>query len=165
MAYTINRNYSDTPTGKAAPTITVVGLNFGADFRIDSDKKGQTDIVNITSPLGCEETWRFASTSVKDIYAGTKAARDMRYPSSRGVALLCQVNDIWTAVNGDDPKDIVALPVSAHLVVKVPANPLVSASDVKDLIGRMLGGLFETGSSGTDRIEALLRQSTKPKEL
>lgn len=165
MPYTINRNYSDTPTGGKTPTLTVVGLNFGSDFRIDSDIKGQTDLVNLTSPLGCEETWRFASKSVKDIYVNTKAPREMRYPSSRGVNILCQVNDIWTATDSDHPEATIALPVSAHLVIKVPANPLITADDVKSLVGRVIGGLFETGSDGNERINALLRQSTKPKEL
>lgn len=165
MSITINKNTTDTSTGASNPSIEVVGLNYAKDFRLSQKSEpDRTTLVNTTSPRDAAEKMILASSTIKDIYSNTDVDPNYRGAIRRGVSVLVQLNDIWTLVDSADAQFRVDLPISAHLVLRVPAS-YVSVSDVQGFVARMLGGLYETGSTGTSRLDALLRGITIPKDI
>lgn len=166
MAKSVITNYTDTTiVGGSTPTITIAAVNFGADFRVEKESTKEATITNITSPIGLPEKFRYAVSTVPDIYAGTSVDRARYAPSKQGVSVLVQLTDTLSVVDSEDPTYSVALPMSAHLVLKVPSNENISSEMIKSFIGRMLSGFFDTGSATNDRIQALLRMSMLPKDV
>lgn len=166
MAKTLNVNYSDS-SGGTAHSITIPSVNFGVDFRnIQIGKNNEGVISNITSPVGLPERFRFAANNIKDIYAGTSVDKAMYALSRQGTSFLVQLTDTYTLTDESDPSYTVALPMEAHLVVKVPQNEAITDEVVMTFVGRMLAGLFETSDgSAKRRINALLHHSILPKDL
>lgn len=162
MSIQVSKNYTDTSTG-VKPAIEIAPLNFATDFRVERNTPSEAILTNLTSPIGLPERFRFAASDVKDIYAGTSVDRAYQALSKRGSSVLIQLNDTWTLTDTEKPDFIQALPLSCHLVVKVPQNGYLTTNDVMSFIGRMLGGLFETGSITNERLTALLRGSLIPK--
>lgn len=165
MSISIVKNTTDTTPSGDKPSIEVVGLNYATDFRMSQKSTAdRTCLINVTSPRDAQENMILAATNVRDIYSGSNIDPAYRDAVRRGTSILVQLNDVWTLKDSADDKFRVDLPISAHLVIKVPSS-YVTAADVKSFVGRMLGGLFETGSSGTSRIDALMRGITIPKDL
>lgn len=166
MALSVKVNYTDTPvSGAQAPEITIPVLNYSDDFRIDTNRPSEAILANITSPLGKPEKIRYAASDVSNVYSGTDVDRALWAPTLKGVSILAQLVDTYTVVDSADPTFEMALPMECHLVVKVPANELITADMVETFIGRLLATLFETGDTGTTRLKALLRKSLVPKGL
>lgn len=165
MSISINKNTNDTPTGASKPSIEVVGLNYASDFRLSQKSEpDRTILVNTTSPRDAVEKMILASSTVKDIYSNTDIDPNYRGAIRRGISILVQLNDIWTLQDTENAQFRVDLPMSAHLVLRVPSS-YVSVDDIRGFIARMLGGLYETGSTGTSRLDALLRGITIPKDI
>ena len=79
--------------------------------------------------------------------------------------MLSQVTEVISVTDDADADYRVDLPVSCHLVVKVPSSQYVTAAMVETVIGRLLSSLFDTGATSTSRLEAILRGSLVPTEL
>lgn len=166
MAKQISLNRADSPvTGVTSLTLPLAVLNFGADFRIKSDEPNEAIITNLKSPIDRPERFRFGMSEVKDIYKNAGIDASLYAPSRRGASVLCQLTDVWTVTDSVDPSYEVALPIEGHIVLKVPANENVTTEMIKAFIGRLCAGLFETGDSGTTRLNSLLRGSLLPKDL
>jgi len=140
-------------------------VNFGADWKIKEQEPEEAIVTNLTSPLSFPEKMRFSTSEVADVYKGAGVDPSMYAPSRRGVSLLGQVTEVWTVTDSTDASYQVALPVSAHLVIKVPNNENITPAMVQTLLGRLVSGLYETGSTGTTRIAAMLRGSLLPSDL
>jgi len=166
MSKSVSTNYTDTAiSGVSSLTFPRGLVNFGADWKIKANEPDQGIITNLTSPLSYPEKMRFAVSDVVDVYKGANVDVSLYAPSRRGVSLLGQVSEVWTVTDSTDAAYQVALPVSAHLVIKVPSNENITPAMVQTLIGRLISGLFETGSTGTTRIAAMLRGSLIPSDL
>lgn len=166
MTKQISVNYTDT----AIPNVTSLALergkvNFGADFKVKSDEPGEAIVTNLTSPLVYPERFRFSVSDVSNVYAGSSIEPSLYAPTKRGTSLLVQLTEIWKITDSVDSSLEMALPVSAHIVIKVPNNDLVSPALVEGLVGRLISGLYETGSEQTTRISAMLRGSLKPSDI
>lgn len=166
MAKSITYNHTDT-TGGATHGITIPSVNFGADFREVSSQKNQEAVIsNTTAPLNFPETYRFAANTVNDVYSGTSVDKALYNLSRKGTSFLVQHTEIVTVSDDTDSTYQVALPLEAHIVVKVPQHELVTEEVVTKTICRLFAGLFETdGTTMSSRLKALLRQSLLPKDL
>lgn len=163
MAKTVSYGYKDTPIeGVTALSFPRAVVNFSADFRSRVDEPGEEIYTNITAPQGRPEKFRWAYTDIADVYKGTDIEPALRTQTRRGVQVLVQLTDTWTVTDTEDPTFNVALPLSAHLVLKVPNTDYLTADQIEDLVGRLISGLFDSGSESTDRLTALLRGSLKP---
>lgn len=166
MAKSVLYNRTDTPiSGVTELTIPIGLVNYGADFRVRSDEPGEAVITNLTSPIDRPEKYRFAMNEIKDIYRNTGIDTTLYSPSRRGASVLCQLTDVWTVVDSADPSYEVALPIEGHIVLKLPANENITADMVKGFIGRLISGLFETGTVNSGRLKSLLRGSLLPLDL
>lgn len=162
-----SQGYTDTPiSGVTALTFPRAILNLGKDFRVKSNQPGKEVVLtNITSPVDRPEKIRIAYTDVANIYSGTGIEASVLAPTKRGVSILAQVTDVISISDDTDPDYRIDLPVSYHLVIKVPASEYITGSDIQTGLGRLLSSLFDSGVSTTSRLEAILRGSLVPSEL
>lgn len=164
---TLNKNYgTDTIVSQGLSLKLDRGIpNFGADFKTRTDEPSEVILTNLNSPVAYPENFRFATSKVANIYKGTGIAATSHSQVSTGTNVLCQLTETWTVQDDTDPNYCVALPVSAHIVLKVPDDPMITVDDITGLLGRAISGLFETGSTSGHRIQALLRGSLKPSDI
>ena len=166
MAIQVAINHTDT----AVSGITTLGLdravlNFGKDFCIKQDDPGEAVISNRTSPIDCPEKFRFACSSVKDIYQNTDIEPSTRAASRRGSRVLCQLSDVYTLTDSTDATFRVNLPIEGHIVLTLPNDNNLTDAMLLAFIGRMISGLFETGSNTATRLQSLLRGAMLPSDL
>jgi hypothetical protein len=167
MAKVINAGYTDTPvSGVSSLTFPRAILNIGTDYRVKSNNNGKEVVItNLTSPIDRPENIRLAYTDIANIYSGTGVDPSVSAPTKRGVSILSQVTDVLSVTDDTDADYRIDLPISAHLVIKVPSSEYITSAQVQTLVGRLLSSLFDTGSTSTSRLEAILRGSLVPTEL
>lgn len=170
MAKTLSWGYTDTPvSGVNSLTFPRAILNFSADFaqKENTSKSSSSELIltNITSPLDRAENIRYAYSTVNNVYSNTSIDAKVQSPNRKGVQLLAQVTDVATVTDSDDASYRVDLPISTHIVIKVPADALITGDIVQAHLGRVVSALFETGSTATTRIQKLLRGALEPADL
>lgn len=166
MSKVVNVGYVDTPIqGVTSLKLDRGLLNFKADWRIKSDTPGEMVLANLSSPVDRPERLRIAQSDVANIYQGTDIDPSVYAPSRRGTSILCQLTETFSVTDTVDADYRVDLPVSVHLVIKVPNNENLSAAMIQTTVGRLVSGIYDTGSEATTRIAAILRGSLKPSDL
>lgn len=167
MAKVVNSGFTDTPIAGVTTLDFSRGLvNYAADFRIKSSQAGsEVVLTNITSPVDRPEKLRIAYSEVSNIYAGTGIDASVAAPTKGGVSILVQETNVLSVTDDTDPSYRIDLPVSFHLVIKVPRSEFITADVIEDGIGRLLSGLYDTGSETTTRLMALFRGSLVPSDL
>lgn len=167
MAKSTSLGFTDTTVeGVASLTFPRAVLNLGADFRVKSTQPGREVILtNITSPTDQPERIRIAYADVNNIYTGTGIEASVFSPTKKGVSILAQLTEVLSVTDSVDAAYRVDLPLSYHLVIKVPNSAYVTGEVVQSGIGRLLSGLFDTGSTEVDRLDAILRGSLLPSDL
>lgn len=163
MSKSISYGFVDTPVpGVTELKFPRAVVNFGADYRIREDEPNNVIVTNLTAPQGKPETFRWAYSEIADVYKGTDIEPALRTQTKRGVQVLVKNDETWRISDSEDPTYEVALPVSAHLVLKIPNSDMITSEQVEYLVGRLISGLFSTGSESLDRLTALLRGSLRP---
>lgn len=166
MAISVQLNHTDT----AIPGVTSLALprglvNFGSDFCVKQNGPGESIITNRTSPIDAPERFRFAVSPVKDVYQNTDIDSTVKAPSKRGTRILCQLTDIYTLTDSVDATYRVDLPLEGHIVLTLPNDGNITSAMLLSFIGRLVSGLFETGSTTADRLISELRGSMLPTGL
>lgn len=163
---TISKGYTDTSIdGAVQPTIARPVINFAEDFRVKKTTESELVLVNLTSPLDRTEKVRYSVQNVSNVYAGTDIDPSVHAPVKRGVSLLVQRSATIAVSDSTQANSRIDLPVSFHIVAKVPVNEHIDASLIEDEIARTFSMMYETNSTDTSRINALLRGSLEPKDL
>lgn len=163
MSKSISYGYVDTPVpGVSELKLNRAIVNFESDYRVREDEPDNVVITNLTAPQGKPESFRFAYSEIADVYKGTDIEPALRTQTKRGVQCLVRLDETWDVKDSADPTYEVALPVSAHLVLKIPNSDMITSEQVQYLVGRLVSGLYSTGSTELDRLTALLRGSLKP---
>lgn len=168
MAKSLSVNYTDTAiAGATAPQITVPVLNYSTDFRVRQDEPNESIIANLTSPISQPERIRIAQQDVADVYRNTGIDPTMYYQSRRGTQVLLQLTDVFKVSDGTDASYEALLPISVHMVIKVPNNDLITSDICMNEVARLLGALYETNASGTtsNRLSSMLRGALLPASL
>lgn len=167
MAKVVSAGYTDTPiSGVTTLTFPRGILNFEKDFAVKSNQAGKEVVLtNITCAVDRPEKIRIAYSDVANVYSGTDIETSVLAPTKRGVSILAQVTEVLSVTDATDPEYRIDLPVSYHLVIKVPASEFITAATVQNGLGRLLSSLFDSGVTTTSRLEAILRGSLKPSTL
>lgn len=162
----LNKNYSpDTEVPGVSSLSLARGIpNFGADWKVKNDEPNEVILTNLNSPVAYPENYRFGSTVVKDIYKGTGISPSLYSQSREGTNSLCQLTEVWTKTDTADPSYTVALPISGHVVLKIPNDPIITVEDIIGFLGRLISGFYETGSAEGTRLQAILRGCLKPSD-
>jgi hypothetical protein len=167
MSFVVNHNTgTDTPiTGVSELSLPRSIPNFGVDWRTKSDEPEEVVITNMNAPVAYPERFRTGASDIADIYKGTGISSTEYSASRKGRNILSQLTEVWTVTDTVDTTYKVALPVSCHIVLKVPEDPAITADDILTLIGRNVSGLFDSGSETGSRLQALMRGSLKPSDM
>lgn len=166
MAKQVSFGYTDTPISGVTSLNFPRGLvNYKSDFGIVVDKPGELILTNLSSPMDRPEKIRLAWTAVSDIYANTGISDNVKAPSQKGVSVLVQLTQVASITDTEDPDFRVDEPISVHMVLKIPSVEQITAEHVLTAVGRLVSGLFETGSALDSRLRKLLRGSLKPSDL
>lgn len=166
MSKSVSVGYTDTPISGVTSLDLSRGLvNFGADFRKKSESTNELILTNLTSPVDRPERFRYAYNDVANVYSGTGIDATVYSPSKKGVSVLIQLTETFSVTDSVDPTYRIDLPVSAHMVLKIPANENITAAMVETLIGRLASGAYETGSETVSRLQSILRGSLTPADL
>lgn len=167
MAKQISKGYTDSPISGVSELKFDRGLlNYKADFRVKSEDAGKEIILtNITSPIDRPEKIRIAYSDVANIYNGSGIESGVYAPTKRGVSVLAQVTNVISVTDDTDPTYRVDLPVSYHLVIKVPVSEAITGQVIQEGIGRLLSGLYDTGSTSISRLDSILRGSLTPSDM
>lgn len=166
MAKVKSNNFTDTAiAGNPTLTFPRAPLNFATDFRVKSDSGKEVVLINTTSPLGVVEKIRISYSEVANVYSGSGIDASIMAPTKQGVSVLAQVTDVITVTDDTNSDYRIDLPISCHVVIKIPASEHILASDVQARLGRLLSSLFDTGVETTSRLEAILRGSLAPSDV
>jgi hypothetical protein len=167
MAKVKTTGVTDTPiSGVSALTFPRGLLNYAADFRVKSNNAGKEVVLtNITAPVDRPEKIRIGYSEVSNVYAGSGVEPTISAPSKRGTQILAQITEVISVTDDADPEYRLDLPVSYHLVVKVPTSQYITAADINTGLGRLLSSLFDTGVTTTSRLDAILRGALIPADL
>lgn len=165
MAKSVDLNHVDTGVeGVSSLTLAKGIINWGKDFRIKTQDSKSVVLTNLTSPLDKPETFRVAVSDVADIYKGAGIDSAQYGPSRKGKSLLCGLNSIYTVTDSVTGVSY-DLPIKTHIVITTPNDAVVTPAMIEAAVGRMLAGLYESGSATTARLVALLRGSLLPTDL
>ena len=167
MARSIALNYTDSGvSGVTTLKKDIAILNFGSDYRVKQDDAGEAIIANITSPIDRPETFRFSAAPVADVYKGTGIDSGFYSPSRKGISLLCQLTDVYKYADSADStfKDQY-LPISGHMVLKVPCNEALTADMISTFVGRLIAGLYASGNLDASRLKSMLRGALLPTDM
>lgn len=166
MAKTTSFGYTDTAAGGVTTKNLVrASLNYAVDF-VALDKSEMRFVgANQTSPVDQQESIRVQASEIADVYKGTAIDPSAYAPSRQGISVLAQVNDILRVTDSVDTTYQVDLPISCHIVVKIPKNANITAANVQTVVGRAVGLLFNTNDDTTSRIAALMRGACTPPTL
>lgn len=166
MTTTINPGYSDTPIegGKQA-VITAAPVNFKEDFRVLKSGDQEARIVNVTTPIDRPEIFRFACQPISNVYTGSGIAPAMQGPLKAGRSVLVQLTDIFAVEQAGESEDLYQMPLSGHVVLRVPNSEHVTEELILQHLSRLFAGLFDTGSDSSSRLKALVRGSLLPKDV
>ena len=167
MAKQISKGYIDTPiSGVTKLSLNRGLLNFKADFRVKAENAGKEIVLtNITSPIDRPEKIRIAYSDVSNVYNGSGIESGVYAPTKRGVSVLAQITNVISVTDNTDPTYRVDLPVSYHLVIKVPVSEAITGQVIEEGIGRLLSGLYDTGDNKVTRLDAILRGSLVPTDM
>lgn len=160
MAYTISYN---RPADSGDPNITIQAHSITTSvFATKEDTAKKCVLTNTASPLGNPELIEYQYNEIADVYNGTGIDRTLWTPSKRGIAPFIKVSEVWTAADPSDASSPqYALPVSFTLRFKVPANSLISETDLINLFKRGIAALYADGDC---KLAEIFRGALNPKK-
>lgn len=164
MSKIISPGYTDTAI-VGDPVLVRGKLNFGADFRVQSDSKGEMILTNITSPLDRGETIQQSYSNISNIYEKTGIDPSVYAPSKRGVNIYTKLSDTYAVTDSVDADFLQHLPVSVSIVVRTASSEYLTAADVQTVVARAVSCLYDTDDESTTRLNAILRGSLRPSDL
>lgn len=163
MSINISTGCTDTAvSGVTAPSITMPVLNYGVDYRVKSESNKEVVLVNTSCPLDQIETVRFGFSEIANIYAKSGLNSDQISGPLKGVNVLAQINETLKVTDTANAAYSQYLPVSAHMVIKVPQSGYITPAIVNTLITRLVATLYENGVSN---ISSLTKGVLAPKSL
>lgn len=164
MPKTIKTVFTDTAiTGVTAPSLVLPVLNYNSDFRLkNSTDKDEVVMINTSSAIDEDEKVRIAVSSINDIFKTSGIVCDLVGETKEGYSLVAQVTRTVTVADSANPSYTNHLPLSAHIVVKVPKHEAITNDVIKALIERAFATLYE---EGVFKAVSMLKGAINPKGL
>lgn len=156
----INHN-TNTGTTKAVNAVTPTYTSFG----LKVDEPSECIITNLATPMGRDETVRYAHFAVDNVYKNSGIQILEQQPVKSGVKVVCSVRQNWslTAETEAEKAPDYILPVTAQITLTVPNNQYIAATDLEKIILQAVGALYT--SDGASKIASLVRGSMKPSNI
>lgn len=165
MSKTISNNNHDTAiSGYTAKNLVLAAVNFPVDFRVMVDEPNEVRLTNIRQSITTPEEIRIACQPIKDIYKNSSLSSSVMVPLKSGVQTLVQLNATYT-VTESITGNTYSVPISGHIVLKLPNEELVTPDLAKAFLTRLSACLFGTDSDTSDRINDIRHGVLKPAGL
>lgn len=146
--WTVSDDYLDTVTELGGVVIPV--LDFAKDYAKVTNDTTEATIKNTTgASISSSEKFRFGSTAVKNVYAGTSVDASSQLPSKAGVQTLVELSETYRAVNSVSGGEY-EIPCTARLVMRIPTSQPVKNAIIVDLIVRLISSLYSSTSPSRD---------------
>jgi hypothetical protein len=126
------------------------------------DEPGESIMQATTGTLDMPMRYRISSQGVQNVFTGT-GLEPQTAQRRDGVSFLCQLTEAWKVYDTGDAGVVpYYLPVSAHLVTKVPIDALVTPAEVAGLWFRLMLGLSRAYDDTVETpLAALLAGATR----
>lgn len=138
----------DNPGTALTPLAPVAG-----SYGYTVDDPGQAVMKNITNALDQPNTIRCSVSTVADVFKGTEVAPTANQRTD-GLSILVQVTESWK-VTDMATTAVIQLPVSAHMVIKIPVDANITGSHLEGLVLRMIGALDRGEFTVADSLTSL----------
>lgn len=149
MAYSYDHNIT-RPTGEGI-SITLPPV-VKTNFDLFTDKPGETTYHNLTSPISLQETRKFATSGIANIYDGSGISRAFYGPTVNGIKLYTQCRQTWTAADSSSTTAASWVrPVSGSLSLVLPNDPFLTMEDVLALCWDLVSSLYPDGENALIR--------------
>lgn len=144
-------------------TLTPLYPDLTDDYLWEKEEPGEAILRAVAGTIDQPNRIRFATASIANLFTGQTAVTPSAGQSTAGISILTQVQEVWKIYDAADA-DVAPLffPVSAHMVIKVPTNGLVTSSVLENLVLRLIGAPFRNGTDSLgDAMNPLLFGITK----
>jgi hypothetical protein len=166
MSLSLNTGYTDTALDPDEAQDFAMGkLNFTDNFVTKVNTPGNCVVTNVSSPMDRPENIRYGYQEVQDVYKGSGIDPAYYGNSRKGVSVVAQLTEVQRVVDSEDASYIVDLPLSMHLVIKVPAHSLITPAVVYTMLGRLMAALHVEAGDDNTKLTALLKGALVPPEL
>lgn len=154
------------PAGGATKAFPVRDMVWATDWRVKQNQPSEILLTAARASVDRPAEIRVAVSAVKDVYDKSDIDPSHRSPYRRGLTILSQFRNVFTLTDSANPLSSVYLPVSAHLVIRIPILEQITSDVVKDaIIANVVGALFESTSVNGDRISDLMHGVLAPRPL
>lgn len=154
----VNHN-TNTGSTKAVNATTPTYTSFG----VKVDEPSECILTNLSTPIGRDETIRYANFDVDNIYRNTGILPSEQQPVKSGVKVVCSIRQNWelAAETGDSVEaPAYILPVTAQLTLTLPKNNYIATTDLEKIMLQVVGAMYD--SEGSSKLASLVRGSMKP---
>lgn len=163
MSKTIQTIFTDTAiAGVTAPSLPIPVLNYDTDFRLKSGSANEVIMVNTTTSLDADETIRLSVADISDIYKNSGITVDLMSDTKQGYSLLLQVTQIVKVNDSANPNYETHLPLSVHMVIKLPKAEAITNDAIVKLVSRVIAPLYDRG---VPKALSMLKGAISPKGL
>lgn len=138
-------------------SIQTLSPDWAAFSKTDKSKGTDVIITSLSAPLACPTTYRFQASAVNNVYTNSGVDPNFRGQTTRGVSFVVGIKHGLVGSDSETGEQII-LPLSSHIVVKVPANVEVNGDIILGSIERLLGGLDDTSILGATRRERVAKR-------
>jgi len=108
-------------------------------YQFMKDEPGEAVLVNIANSLDQPNSIRIASTPISDIFKNAPAD-PVDGQSTKGQSILFQTNEVWKVTDSVSGA-VYYLPLSGHVVLKVPRDAAITGSLLSAFVSRLLGSV------------------------
>lgn len=166
MGATFSTGSAQVTAGDTGSSLDLFPISL-ADYRVLSDKAGETILTNICGSMAQPNTLRYAVSPIADMFKSVNGVfKPVPGQDTSGLSILLQLTESW--IMDDNDADGVAgshCPVSGHMVLRFPNNVQMTAYRAIEFIGRLAGMLTfgaTTGLKFNYEIGSLMHSVTNP---
>lgn len=165
MSYTATWTHLSEERSTAAMNPRIPG--YTAEYTVTKNGTSEAVLSSITAPREATDTIRYATANVANVYSGAGVDASLYGPTRRGNSVLIQCNKFVKFTDSTDDAKCFYLPVSAHLVLKVPRYEGITTAMVTDLLKSVVGACYDSSqaTSPDARLNSLLRSALLPSAM
>lgn len=119
-------------------------INWATDWSKVGGAANSTLLASVISPYDAQTRLRVSTSPVANVYAGTGVDPSYMLPTKRGVSMLVQLNLVASVTDSADPKFRADLPISCHVVMKLPMSGYLTESDLEAVLQATFASFYGT---------------------
>lgn len=110
-----------------------------ASYLVSKDAVGEAVLTNTAGSLDQPNRARFSCQTIADIFKNQTDCKPVTGQQVAGLSMLMQLTETWKVDDAGDTLAPIYYPASAHIVLKVPQDALVTSTVIMDFVRRLIG--------------------------